>query len=80
MPEEETALMYATQGPAWKNKKNWYIVGKNDHTINPDLERLFASRMNATTVELDSSHVPMLSQPEAVLKVIREAAAMAAAG
>lgn len=87
LPEAETALMYAVQGPAsvalfgaqvtnpaWKNKKNWYIVGKNDYTINPELERLFASRMGAATTELESSHVPMLSQPEAVLKVIREAA------
>jgi hypothetical protein len=30
--------------------------------------------MGATTVELDSSHVPMLSQPAAVLDVIRSAA------
>ncbi|PWN59882.1 alpha/beta hydrolase [Chryseobacterium viscerum] len=87
LPEKETSLMYAVQGPAsvalfgaqvtnpaWKNKMNWYIVGKNDHTINPDLERLFANRMGAAITELESSHVPMLSQPEAVLRVIREAA------
>ena len=42
--------------------------------MHPDLERFFAKRMNATTVELDSSHVPMLSQPNAVLDVIRKAA------
>ena len=29
--------------------------------------------MNATTIELRSSHVPMLSQPKAVLDVIRKA-------
>ncbi|MCE7044585.1 alpha/beta hydrolase [Dyadobacter sp. CY312] len=87
LPEEDTLLMYATQGPAslalfgaqvttpaWKQKPSWYIVAKNDHTINPDLERLFADRMGANITELDSSHVPMLSQPEAVLKIIREAA------
>jgi hypothetical protein len=42
--------------------------------VHPDLERFFAKRMNATTCELDSSHVPMLSQPERVLDVIRAAA------
>jgi hypothetical protein len=49
-------------------------VGTNDHTVNPDLERASAKRMGATTYELHSSHVPMLSQPERVLDVIRTAA------
>jgi len=40
----------------------------------PDLERAMATRMGATTTELESDHVPMLSHPEAVLNVIREAA------
>jgi pimeloyl-ACP methyl ester carboxylesterase len=60
-------------GVAWKTKPSWYIVGKQDHTVHPDLERAMAKRMNATTYELDSSHVPMLSQPERVLEVIRAA-------
>jgi len=51
-----------------------YIVGKKDHTVHPDLERFFAKRMGATAYELDSSHVPMLSQPERVIDVIRTAA------
>jgi hypothetical protein len=42
--------------------------------VHPDLERFFAKRMGATTYELDSSHVPMLSQPERVIDVIRTAA------
>ena len=48
--------------------------GTNDHTVNPDLERSSAKRMGATTYELHSSHVPMLSQPDRVLDVIRTAA------
>lgn len=87
LSDEEKKLVLATQGvpkpdlfeakpggTAWKSKPSWYIVGKNDRTVHPDLERFFAKRMNATTVELDSSHVPMLSQPERVLDVIRTAA------
>ena len=62
------------KGTAWKSKPSWYIVGKQDRTVHPDLERFFAKRMGATTYELDSSHVPMLSQPERVLDVIRAAA------
>ena len=62
------------EGTAWKSKPSWYIVGKKDHTVHPDLERFFAKRMGATTYELDSSHVPMLSNPKLVIDVIRTAA------
>src|SRR5215469_2162823 len=87
LSEQEQKLVWATQGApkpdlfeakvggtAWKSKPSWYIVGKQDRTVHPDLERFFAKRMGATTYELDSSHVPMLSQPDAVLDVIRKAA------
>ena len=94
LSEQEQQLVWATQGvpkpdlfnakaggTAWKTKPSWYIVGKKDHTVQPDLERFFAKRMGATTYELDSSHVPMLSQPDRVLDVIRTAAkAVQAAG
>jgi pimeloyl-ACP methyl ester carboxylesterase len=66
------------KGTAWKSKPSWYIVGKKDHTVHPDLERFFAKRMGATTYEVESSHVPMLSQPNVVLDVIRAAAQSAA--
>jgi pimeloyl-ACP methyl ester carboxylesterase len=49
-------------------------VGKKDQTVHPDMERFVAKRMGATTTELDSSHVPMLSHPDKVLDVIRAAA------
>ena len=87
LSEQEQKLVWATQGvpqpdlfnakvggTAWKSKPSWYIVGKNDQTVHPDLERAMAKRMRATTYELDSSHVPMLSQPERVIEVIRDAA------
>ena len=61
-------------GVAWQSKPSWYIVATEDRTIQPELERFVAKRMGATTVELRSSHVPMLSQPQAVLDVIRNAA------
>lgn len=61
-------------GVAWRSKPSWYIVASEDHTVHPELERFVAKRMGATTIELRSSHVPMLSQPHAVLDVIRNAA------
>jgi hypothetical protein len=42
--------------------------------VHPDLQRFVAKRMNAKVIELQSSHVPMLSQPQRVYEVIREAA------
>ena len=87
LPEAEQGLVWSTQGVpvadlfdqkmegvSWKSKPSWYVLGKNDHTVHPDLQRFLAKRMRATTIELESSHVPMLSQPERVLEVIRNAA------
>jgi len=67
-------------GTAWKDKPSWYIVAKNDRTVHPDMERFCAKRMDATTYEADSSHVPMLSKPNIVLQVIRDAAKGVQAG
>jgi pimeloyl-ACP methyl ester carboxylesterase len=55
-------------------KPTYYIVGANDRTVQPELQRFVAKRMNAKVTELASSHVPMLSQPQRVYEVIREAA------
>jgi pimeloyl-ACP methyl ester carboxylesterase len=92
LPLAERTLIYATQGPwassaptkdristpAWKTKPSWYIVASEDRMINPDLERALAKRLNATTLVLKSSHVPMLSQPAKVAAFISEAAAKVA--
>jgi pimeloyl-ACP methyl ester carboxylesterase len=59
---------------AWKSKPSWYILATQDHTVHPDLQRWVSARMNAKVTEVDSSHVPMLSQPEIVIDVIRKAA------
>jgi hypothetical protein len=50
-------------------------VGAEDKTVNPELERSAAKRMGATTVEVKSSHVPMLSHAKQVLDVFQTAAA-----
>ena len=92
LPEKEALVAAATQGPiaasafsaqvsgvAWKTKPSWYVVSTLDQAIAPDEERFFAKRMKATTTELNTSHVPMLSQPKAVAAVIMDAAAHAPA-
>jgi pimeloyl-ACP methyl ester carboxylesterase len=60
--------------PAWESQPSWYLVASNDEAIPPDAERLFASRMGATTVEIPSSHVAMVSHPDEVARLIESAA------
>jgi pimeloyl-ACP methyl ester carboxylesterase len=81
------ALIAVTQGPinakafgdtttvaAWKNKPNYYIVAAKDRMIAPELQQVFAKKLNATTTTLQTSHVPMVSQPAKVAEVIIAAA------
>lgn len=87
VPAQERNVIYATQvtwaasatqekvyDPAWKNKPVWQIVAAKDGMINPDLQRFKAKLIKATTLELVSSHVPMVSQPEKVADFIISAA------
>jgi len=60
---------------AWRSKPSWYVLATQDHTVHPDLQRWVSKRMGATVTEVNSSHVPMLSQPDIVIDVIRKAAA-----
>jgi len=61
--------------PAWRSLPSWYLVAQNDEALPPDAERMFASRMGATTVEIPSSHVAMVSHPDEVAELIEKAAA-----
>ena len=59
--------------PAWKSFPSWYMVAGNDEAIPPDAERSFAKRMGATTVEVPSGHVAMVSHPDEVVALIESA-------
>jgi pimeloyl-ACP methyl ester carboxylesterase len=59
--------------PAWRTLPTWFAVAQHDEVIPPDAERQFAKRMGATTVELDSSHVVMISHPDEVTSLIQSA-------
>jgi pimeloyl-ACP methyl ester carboxylesterase len=60
--------------PAWKTLPSWYLVAANDEALPPDAERQFAARMGATTIEIPSSHVAMVSHPADVAQLITTAA------
>jgi pimeloyl-ACP methyl ester carboxylesterase len=65
----------SADGVAWKTKPSWYILATRDRTVRPDLQRHLATRMKALVTEVAGSHVPMLSRPEVVIDVVRQAAA-----
>ena len=73
-PLAATALEEVMGAPAWQNLPTWYAVARNDEVIPPEVERLFANRMGATTTELVSGHVGMVSHPDEVAGLIQTAA------
>jgi pimeloyl-ACP methyl ester carboxylesterase len=87
LPEAKAKVLYAVQEPfhkalltgktsqaAWRSKPSWYAVSTEDRTINPDLERFMAKRMGATTIELKSSHLSLISHPDEIAALILDAA------
>jgi len=59
---------------AWRNTPAWYMVASEDRIIDPEAQRAMARNMRATVVEIRSSHLVMVSQPEAVAALIFRAA------
>jgi pimeloyl-ACP methyl ester carboxylesterase len=65
--------------PAWHTLPCWYLLGTDDKAIPPALQRFMAERADATIVEVPSSHVSFLSQPEAATQLILQAVEATAA-
>jgi pimeloyl-ACP methyl ester carboxylesterase len=89
LPPEEARVLYAVQQPfkkslttetttnaAWRTKPSFYAVSTQDRTINPDLERFMAKRMGAKTIEINASHLALISQPDAITNLILDALAV----
>lgn len=88
IPADKAKALYAVQGriadtlfasktteAAWRTKPSWYAVSVNDRTTSPELERYLAKRMGAHTIELQSSHVSLISHPADIAQLIMDAAA-----
>lgn len=75
MPTSAAVFTAQVSNPAWKNKPSWYMVAKADKIINPNLERMYAARAKAHTVEIDgASHSVYESHPKEVAAMIEQAA------
>jgi pimeloyl-ACP methyl ester carboxylesterase len=77
VPISTDSFTHKATSPAWKNKPTWYMVAGADRSINPEQERMMAKRANATTVEVNSSHVAYMSHPKESAKLIEDAASSA---
>jgi pimeloyl-ACP methyl ester carboxylesterase len=73
-PLAATAFNQAMGVPAWKSLPSWYLITTDDQALPPPAQHLFAKRMGATVVEIPSSHVPFVSHPRDVVKLIETAA------
>ncbi len=87
VPTDTAELLYAAQRPlassagntpsgppAWKNIPSWYVLGTSDAIIIPDQQQMMAARAKSTITRVDAGHLSMVSHPEEVTEVIREAA------
>jgi pimeloyl-ACP methyl ester carboxylesterase len=87
LPQSRAKVLYAVQEPfhkalltgktkqaAWRSKRSFYAVSIDDRTINPDLQRFMAKRMEATTIEVKASHLSLISRPREIAGLILQAA------
>ena len=91
LPQARAKVLFAVQEPfrkallagrttqaAWRARPSFYAVSAEDRTIDPDLQRFMAKRMNARTIELPASHLSLISHPQEIAGLILEAARGAA--
>ena len=69
-PIDASILSEPSGPPAWETIPSWYLVARDDHTIPPATELFMAKRAHAHTIEINSSHVAMISHPDAVTDLI----------
>ena len=87
LPRKTAAVLAAVQRPAalsalvtpsgvaaWKTIPSWYFVGTRDRVLPPAEQRFMAERADARTVEVRASHLPMISRPSAVTRLVLDAA------
>lgn len=88
LPAAQAAIMAVSQRPAaaagfaeplgpvgWKSLPSWAVISTSDWAIGPSGERFMAERAGAIITEVDTSHVPMMSEPGTVTDVITSALA-----
>ncbi|GAA1477602.1 alpha/beta hydrolase [Nocardioides aestuarii] len=72
-PSALSSLVSTVSEPGWETIPSYYLVAKHDHLIPPEAQRVMADRAGATTAEVDSSHVIMMSKPQRVVNFVLRA-------
>ena len=72
-PFKQSIFVAKSGPPAWKQLPIWYQISESDRMIPPDVQRLFAERMNATTLSLNASHASYVSHPNEIAELILNA-------
>lgn len=73
-PISVKSIQEPVAAPAWKTKPAWYLLAEEDRMINPKAQRFMAERMKATIWSFAIDHTPLLTAPDKVVDIIREAA------
>jgi pimeloyl-ACP methyl ester carboxylesterase len=68
------ALNGTISQPAWRTKPSWYLLSTEDRMIPPDAQRAMSKRAGSTVVEVKASHAVYVSQPQAVVTIVEQAA------
>lgn len=66
----DTLFSGKTTNAAWRSKPTWYAISTQDRTISPELQRFMAARMKAKTIEVEASHLSLISHPQAIADLI----------
>ncbi|MFD4029155.1 alpha/beta fold hydrolase [Streptomyces sp. NPDC058637] len=87
VPADRTRLMAAGQRPiaaaaleekstqaAWKTIPSWSLVTTEDRNIPVAAQRFMSTRAKARTTTIDASHAVSVSRPEAVTRIVEQAA------
>jgi pimeloyl-ACP methyl ester carboxylesterase len=72
-PFNQSIFMEKSGPPAWKQLPTWYQISTSDRMIPPDVQRMFAERMNATSLSVNASHASYVSHPEEITDLILNA-------
>lgn len=72
-PFHQSNFVEKSGPPAWKQLPTWYQISTADHMIPPDVQRMFAKQMNATTISLPASHASYVSHPNEIAQFILDA-------
>jgi pimeloyl-ACP methyl ester carboxylesterase len=79
-PIATACITVAVGPPLWKDRPSWFLVAEDDRMIIPELQGFMAIRMKAHVRSHQVDHTPIVTAPDVVVEIIREAIRDAATG